>query len=163
VSDRTNENGRDHGGRFAKGNPGGPGGPRKRSFELRRAAEEAVTPEHVQALIRKAIRLGLEGNIHAIRLVLERVTGRPAEAPQDAAPLGITLPALRAVEDCTRALDSITDGLCQGTIDRDSATVLIELVQTRIKAIELGELEQRLSNLEADAEATGMRGRPRRA
>jgi len=51
VSDRTNENGRDHGGRFAKGNPGGPGGPRKRSFELRRAAEEAVTPEHVQALV----------------------------------------------------------------------------------------------------------------
>ncbi len=154
---------RDQSGRFAKGNAGGPGGPRRRSFELRRAAEEAVTPEHVQALMRKAVRLGLEGNVNAIRFVLERVTGRPAEAPQDVVPLGIALPALLTVEDCNRALDTITDGLCRGSIDRESATVLIELVQTRIKAIELGELEQRLTKLEADAEATGMRIRPRRA
>ena len=163
MSDRTNENGRDHGGRFAKGNPGGPGGPRKRSFELRRAAEEAVTPEHVQALMRRAVRMGLEGNILAIRLVLERVVGRPAEAPADVMPLDINLPALRTVEDCNRALDELTAGLCQGNIDRDTATVLIEVVQTKVKAIEVGELQTRINDLENAAAATGVRIRPRRA
>lgn len=163
MSDRSTDNGRGDGGRFLKGNPGGPGGPRKRSFELRRAAEDAVTPEHVQALMRRAVRLGLEGNVLAIRFVLDRVAGRPAEAPADVVPSGITVPPLRTVDDCNRALDQLTDGLCQGTIDRDTAAVLIEVVQTKIKAIEAGELETRINDLEDAAAATGVRLRPRRA
>ena len=48
------ESGRDRTGRFAKGNQGGPGRPRGSGNALRRAAEEAVTPEHVAAIIRRA-------------------------------------------------------------------------------------------------------------
>ena len=154
MSDRSAENGRDLGGRFAKGNQGGPGGPRKRAFELRQAAEEAVTPEHVTALMRKAVRLGLEGNVLAIRFVLERVAGRPAEAPPEVAPLGITVPALRSVDDCNRALEAVTQGLCQGTVDKDTARVLIEAIEARTRAIELGTIEQRLLDLERAAQAT---------
>ena len=43
----SDSNGRDATGRFTEGNAGGPGGARRRSSELRRAAEEAITPEHV--------------------------------------------------------------------------------------------------------------------
>ena len=46
---------RDVRGRFAQGNRGGPGGPRRRASELRRAAEDAISPEHIQAMIRKLI------------------------------------------------------------------------------------------------------------
>ena len=42
MTDTNEDNGRDERGRFTLGNPGGPGGPRRRASELRRAAEEAV-------------------------------------------------------------------------------------------------------------------------
>ncbi len=72
MTDSGENNERDERGRFAVGNPGGPGGPRRRTSELRRAAEEAITPEYVAAMVRKATRMGLEGNLAAMRLVFER-------------------------------------------------------------------------------------------
>src|SRR5690606_37661206 len=92
--DNNTSNGRDERGRFTFGNPGGRGGPRRRSSELRRAAEDAITPEHVAAMVRKATRMGLEGNLTAMRLVFERTCGRAADAPIEAEPLGISLPRL---------------------------------------------------------------------
>lgn len=139
---------RDDRGRFAPGNPGGPGGSRRRAFALRLAAEEAITPEHVAAMIRKATRLGLEGNLAAMRLVFERTCGRAAEAPVDAEPVGITLPRLATAADCNLAIERLVDGICKGSIDRDTAKLLIDAVQARIKAIEVHELEERLAQLE---------------
>ena len=56
MSDAPNNPGRDQRGRFGAGNPGGKGGPHRRAAELRRAAEEAVTPEHVAECIVRGIR-----------------------------------------------------------------------------------------------------------
>jgi len=56
---------RDEKGRFAQGNSGGPGRPKGRGYELQRAAQEAVTAEHLTAMMRKAMRLALEGNLSA--------------------------------------------------------------------------------------------------
>ncbi len=47
---------RDHRGRFAAGNQGGPGRRRGHANALRRAAEEAISPEHVAAIMRRATR-----------------------------------------------------------------------------------------------------------
>lgn len=153
---------RDERGRFRPGNPGGPGGARRRvSVELRRAAEEAVTSEHVQAIIRKATRMALEGNLAAMRFVLERTAGRSAEAPVETEPLGIALPRLRTAADCNLAIERLVQGLCEGSVDRDAAKLLIDAIQARIKAIEVSELEQRLADLERAADATGSSGHPR--
>ncbi len=140
--------GRDNQGRFTVGNPGGPGGPRRRTSELRRAAEEAITPEHVAAMIRKATLMGLGGNLSAMRFALDRTCGRATEAPVDAEPLGVPVPRLRTADDCNTAIGRLIDGICKGTIDRESAKLLIDAVQTRLKAIELNELEERLAQLE---------------
>ena len=139
---------RDGQGRFLKGNTGGPGGARRRPSELRRAAEDAITPEHVGAMIRKATRMALEGNLTAMRLVLERTTGRAPEAPTELEPLGISLPKMRNAADCNAAIEKLVEGICAGTIERDAAKLLLDAVQTRMKAIELNELEGRLAALE---------------
>ena len=139
---------RDGQGRFLKGNAGGPGGARRRPSELRRAAEDAITPEHVGAMIRKATRMALEGNLTAMRLVLERTTGRAPEAPTELEPLGISLPKMRTAADCNAAIEKLVEGICAGTIERDAAKLLLDAVQTRMKAIELNELEGRLAALE---------------
>ena len=152
----TDSNGRDATGRFTEGNAGGPGGARRRSSELRRAAEEAITPEHVTAMIRKAARMALEGNLPAMRLVLERTTGRAPEAPVEVEPLGIELPRLRTAADCNAAIEKLVDGICKGNVDRDAAKLLIDAIQTRLKAIEVNELEVRLAQLEESAKAVDM-------
>ena len=86
MTDGGENTGRDNRGRFMVGNAGGPGVPRRRTFELRRAAEEAITPEHVAATVRKATRMGLEGDLAAMRLVFDRTCGRATEASVDAEP-----------------------------------------------------------------------------
>lgn len=159
MTDGGDNNARDERGRFAKGNPGGPGGPRRRACELRLAAEEAITPEHLGAMVRKATRMGLEGNLAAMRFVFDRTIGRPLDASVDAEPLGISLPRLTAAKDCNEAVDRLIDGICQGTVDRGAAMLLISAIQTRLRAIEVDELEERLTQLEQTAEHAGGRRR----
>lgn len=157
----TNGDDRDARGRFAPGNPGGPGGARRRPSELRRAAEEAVTAEHVQAIMRRAARMALEGNLAAMRFVLERTAGRAAEAPVEIEPLGIELPRLRTTADCNAAIEKLVEGICKGSVDRDAAKLLIDAIQTRLKAIEVNELEVRLAELEAAAKVVESNGNRR--
>jgi len=144
--------GRDASGRFTHGNPGGPGGAHRRPSELRRAAEEAITPEHVQAMLRKAARMALEGNLTAMRLVLERTTGRAPEAPVDVEPLGIALPKLQTAADCNVALERLIEGIVDGKVDRETAKLLIDAVQARLRVLEVTDLEVRLAEVERVAE-----------
>ena len=155
---------RDRQGRFAEGNPGGPGRPRGTGNALRRAAEDAVTPEHIGAIIRRATRMALEGNLAAMRIVLERVCGRPHEAPSQGIPLDLDLPNLRTAANCAFAIDQLVEAICAGTCDHESAKVMIDVIQTRLKAIEVNDLEERIAELESAASAVelGARGNGRR-
>jgi hypothetical protein len=144
---------RDDGGRFASGNTGGPGRPRGRGNALRRAAEDAIAPEHITAILRRATRMALEGNMAAMRLVMERTCGRPFEAPATGMPVELELPQLRTAANCTFAIDKLAEAICKGTVDRDAAKILLEVIQTRLKAIEVTDLENRLAQLEQAAEA----------
>ncbi len=148
MSDHGADNGRDPSGRFGKGNPGGPGGARKRSFVMREAAETAITPEHVAALMRRALRMGLEGDLAAIRTVLDRVCGRPADVSTSAEPLDFKLPPLGTAKECSTALEQVAAALCEGRMNIDDARTLIELITARLKAIETVEMEQRIAELE---------------
>ncbi len=143
--------GRDSGGRFAAGNSGGPGGARRRVCELRRAAEDAITPEMVAAAMRKCAMLALQGNLAALRILLDRACGKAGEAPLEGDPLGVTPPRLRTAADCSNALEKVTDAICRGTVDIAVAKVLIDAVTARIKVLEATELEARLAELEKQA------------
>lgn len=143
--------GRDSRGRFAHGNPGGPGGSRSRANELRQAAINAITPEHIEALVRKATRMGLEGNLVAMRLVFERTSGKPIEVKAELEPIPITLPKLTSPTLCARATDQVLDAVCRGVMDRDTAQVMLDGITTRLKAIEAVDLEARIAELEQTA------------
>ena len=73
-------NGRDEHGRFAPGNPGGPGNPHaKKVGKLRTAMLNAVTEAELTAVIKKLVELAKSGNVPA-KEVLDRCLGRPVEA-----------------------------------------------------------------------------------
>ena len=142
---------RDDGGRFASGTAGGPGRPRGFREELVRAADEAIAPEHVTAIMRRAVRMALEGNLSAMRFVIERACGKTADATAHGLALGITMPNLRTVANCTAAIDRLVEAMCKGDVDRDGAKVLIDVISLRLKAIEVNGLETRLDELEKQA------------
>src|SRR5947209_5063675 len=69
------------GGRFAKGNPGGPGNPfARQTAALRQAFLDAVTPEDMQEIARRLIMEARLGNMTAAKLVLSYVLGKPPAA-----------------------------------------------------------------------------------
>ena len=123
---------------------------------LQRAAEDAVSPEHITAIVRRAVRSALEGNLAAAKLVLERVCGRAPDAKSDSEPLGLTLPNLKTSAGCTAAIDKVVEAITAGTVDVATAKVLLDAVHARLKAIEVTDLEQRLADLEKAAESVDL-------
>ena len=72
-------NGRGPKGRFAKGNPGGPGNPyAKRTADIRAAFTEAVTVDDLQAIVKALVRKAKKGDVLAIRELFDRLIGKAA-------------------------------------------------------------------------------------
>jgi hypothetical protein len=73
--------GRDAGGRFAKGNPGGPGNPYpRRVAALKLALLNCVTEEDIVAIAKAVIEEAKAGNIPAAKLIFQYVLGKPGTA-----------------------------------------------------------------------------------
>jgi len=69
-------------GQFAKGNPGGPGNPHaKQVAKLRSLIFEAITEEDLRAVIAALVEQAKAGDVVATRELLNRLTGKPATAP----------------------------------------------------------------------------------
>jgi hypothetical protein len=84
AADSNGENGRDMLGRFAHGNPGGPGNPFARRLHAYRAAlKAACSPEDVGDVIRALLEKAKQGDAAAAKLVFERVMGKVPEVPLD--------------------------------------------------------------------------------
>ena len=76
----TDGNGRDARGRFAKGNPGGPGSPHgSKVARLRSALLAAVTEKDMRQIVEQLVRLAKEGDLAAVRELFLRTLGRPLE------------------------------------------------------------------------------------
>ena len=74
--------GRDGSGRFAAGNPGGPGNPYASAVsKWRRALSAAVTPQDIQDIVLRLVDKAKAGEAWAIKEVLDRTLGRP-KAPE---------------------------------------------------------------------------------
>lgn len=74
-------NGRGSGGRFALGNPGGPGNPlAKKTAALRRAFQECVGEEDIRAVVAELIARAKAGEPWAVRELLDRALGKPKQA-----------------------------------------------------------------------------------
>ena len=72
--------GRASNGRFAAGNPGGPGNPQaKRVAALRKALLKSVKPADVEAIVAKLVEAAKNGDTVAAREILDRTIGKPVQ------------------------------------------------------------------------------------
>jgi hypothetical protein len=80
-------NGRTSRGQFAKGNPGGPGNPyARRTAALRSALLDAVTEADIRAVAKALVKRARDGEVPAVRELLDRLLGRPGDVQDLAAP-----------------------------------------------------------------------------
>ena len=81
---KPSPNGRTARGQFAQGNPGGPGNPyAKRVADLRAALLESVTEQDIRAVARALVKRAKEGEIPAIRELLDRLMGKAGDNPPE--------------------------------------------------------------------------------
>jgi hypothetical protein len=120
------DTGRDANGRFAKGNPGGPGNPYyRRQAHFKRVLLEAITEDDVRSVVQVLLGLARGGNLAAIKLYFEYAAGKvdPDKAElhewglhQQAPPLGEVigllgqnLPAAAANQTVRNTLPIVAD------------------------------------------------------
>ena len=83
------------------------------------------------------------GNPVALRLVVERLI-----PPRKELPLSLQLPQIEGVEGLPKLTAAILAGVGKGEMEPGQAAALTSLVATHGKALELAELERRVSALE---------------
>jgi hypothetical protein len=139
---------RDPKGRYLPGTAPGPGNPHAAHVHaLKQAIYKAITPAALLPVLKKMLALATAGDIAAARLILEYAIGKPRVEPEAPARLG--LPAANDAASIVQATAHLVAALDHGEISGEAAGRLAGLLEAGRKAIETGELEARLNELEA--------------
>jgi hypothetical protein len=81
LNDAKKNKGRDARGRFAEGNPGGPGNPYTRQTALlRQVVQEELNEVEIRIIVQRLKAVALAGDVQAIKLVLAYAVGKPENA-----------------------------------------------------------------------------------
>ena len=96
-------------------------------------------------MTRKAVELALAGDVTALRLCLERLVPPCREAP-----VSLDLPRLETRADAARVLSFLLAGAGRGEVTLGEAEKLGRLLSEHHKAVQLTEMEERMSRLEEE-------------
>jgi len=123
--------------------PGNSGRPRGARHKTTLAIEALLDGQH-EALTQKAIEKALEGDTVALRLCLDRL----APARKDG-PLSLTLPLVRSAADAVAASSAVLEAVAAGDVTPGEAGAVMALLTAHKSIIEAGDLENRITALEA--------------
>ncbi|MFZ5427192.1 MAG: DUF5681 domain-containing protein [Thermodesulfobacteriota bacterium] len=124
------------------GNPNGcPTGSRHKAT----LAVLALLDGEAEALTRKCVERALEGDSVALRLCLERLAPPRKDSPVILA----GLPKIERAADLPKATGKIIEAVGKGDITPSEGQALAGLVEGHRKALEIADIEARLSALEA--------------
>ena len=135
-----------HGRPFTKGKSGNPGGRRPGCRNRASLAAEALLDGEADALTRRAVELGIEGDPTALKLCLERIL-----APRRERVVRFALPPIDSAADIARAMGAVTAAVADGALTPGEAGALAQVVDTFVRAIETSDFDRRLQMLEANA------------
>lgn len=127
---------------FQKGTSGNPSGRPKGSVDKRALLRLMLEPFAVE-LIAKLVNEAREGNMQAMKLIIERIIPPARENP-----IVLKLPALTDAEACSLAQAKIVAAVTNEQLMCSEASAISALVENCRKALETDELAKRLSALE---------------
>jgi hypothetical protein len=130
-------------GRFHKGKSGNPKGrPTGTKNKITLMAELLLKAE-VKEICFKVAEEAKQGNMQAIKIVLDRLL-----PPRKDNPIHLELPKIEKNEDLLKAICCITQAVGNGDISPSEGEALARIVDIHAKAVELAEFEKRLAALE---------------
>lgn len=129
---------------FQRGQSGNPNGRPSGSRNRRTLALEELIDGEIEAITRKAIEAAKDGDITAIRLVLDRVL-----PPARSRSISIQMPLITDASSISSAQAEILNAVATGDLRLDEAESLSELLEARRRSLETVELEERIKRLEA--------------
>ena len=130
-------------GKFKEGVSGNPSGRPKGSRNKATIAIQSLLDGEAEEIARKAIELAKDGDMTAIRLVLERII-----PPRKDAPIEFAMPEVITAQDIPKAINIIMQSVADGSITITEANGVTSLLDSYRKSIELEDLEQRIIKLE---------------
>jgi hypothetical protein len=122
------------------GNPfGKPKGTRHRITLL----AERLLDDDAEAVVEKCVQLAKEGDLSAIKIVMDRLI-----PPRKDRPVSIDLPLIESIADASRAMAKVSQAVAEGSVTPLEAQVLSGVLENYRKVVETTELEQRITELE---------------
>ena len=133
------KNGRNTAGQFSSGNNGRPKGSRNKAT----IAIESLLRGQAEALTQTVLTKALEGDSVALRLCMERI----APVPKDKS-VSFRLPAMNDAIDASKAASSVLTAVSEGELTPIEGTLVMGLIDSYRRTLELTEIEERLQALE---------------
>jgi hypothetical protein len=146
VNHLQKQRGRGPGRPFTKGNSGNPVGRPIGSRNTATEMAQALLDGEADALIRKCVELALEGNPTAMKLCLERIVPRRGRAVK------LEMPPIASAADIAPAMGAIAEAAAVGAITPYDGAELSRILESYVRAMEAGEFERRLAELERERE-----------
>jgi hypothetical protein len=131
---------------FQKGRSGNPAGRQRGSRNQSTLMAEILLEGEAEALTRRAIELALEGDTTALKLCLERIVPQ-----RKSRAVSFDLPPIERAEDLGGAIGAVLQAASCGRLLLDEAAALVGMMESKRRAMETIDLEQRLRALEADS------------
>jgi hypothetical protein len=127
-------------------NPKGrPPGTRNRATVL----AEQLMEDDAEQVVRAVLGAARAGDMTAARLILDRIA--PARKGR---PIIFPLPEIETAAHVTQALGAVASLMADGELTPEEASAVASVIETKRKAIETQELQQRVAALEAQAQKT---------
>ncbi|MBS0272612.1 MAG: hypothetical protein JSR85_08220 [Proteobacteria bacterium] len=134
--------------RFQKGCSGNPKGRPKGSIGQAALLAKSILEENVSEICNRLVDEAKNGNIQAIRLILDRILPVRKELP-----MKINLPEIQCAHDVLTAINIITNAIAEGIITVSEGEVLSKIIDINLKTIETQDFQIRLEKLEAKKDA----------
>lgn len=133
---------------FKPGTSGNPRGKPRGTLNKATHAVLALLEGEADAITRVCIEAAKQGDMTAVRLVLERLCPPARERP-----LNIELPNVATISGIAEAQAAVVEAVAVGDLLPGEAATLANIIEARRKSLESLELEARISALEAASDA----------
>ncbi len=119
---------------FQKGRSGNPTGRPRGARNRTTLAAQVLLDGEAEALTRKAVELALGGDIHALRLCLDRVI-----PPRREQPLHVVIRKLKTIHDAPKAVADVISAAASGDITLSEAVELGKLIELYSRMYEVSD------------------------
>jgi hypothetical protein len=131
------------GGRFPRGQSGNPSGKPKGARHKTTMLAEKLMRDDAAQIVRGVIDAAKGGDMTAAKIILDRI------APlRKGRPIYLDLPAMENAAGIAAATAALVAAMGAGELTPDEAATIASVFELRRRAMETGELEQRLAALE---------------